>query len=204
MAGPEEESAGPQLNNGDLKFSPCAAPERARALIDLICKHNTLVASRLQPAADVNNMASNVKTKILQGFIFPRFDKIMDFQIKLFSWPDRGNHLIMITRGIIDVKGFEQIFREVVTATQPLRDCKVVVDLQDTTCNLERADIQAFVDGAQADLWPSTIKVAIVARWEIDQYDNLFAITSGLAKRGLQIAVFHDSKPAVSWLAETI
>ena len=120
-------------------------------------------------------MASNVKTKILQGFIFPRFDKIMDFQIKLFSWPDRGNHLIMITRGIIDVKGFEQIFREVVTATQPLRDCKVVVDLQDTTCNLERADIQAFVDGAQADLWPSTNKVAIVARWEIDQYDNLFA-----------------------------
>ena len=204
MAGPEEESAGPQLNNGDLKFSPCAPAEGAKALIDLICKHNKLVASRLQPAAGVNNMASNVKTKILQGFIFPRFDKIMDFQIKLFSWPDRGNHLIMITRGVIDVKGFEQILREVVTATQCLRDCKVVVDLQDTTCNLERADIQAFVDGAQPNLWPSTTKVAIVAPREIDQYDNLFALTSGLAKRGLKIAVFHDSKPAVTWLADTI
>ena len=203
MADPEEESAGPQLNNGDLKFSPCVPAEGTRALIDLLCKHNTFVASRLQAAAGVNNMSSNVKTKTPQGFIYPRFNKIMDFQIKLFSWPDRGNHLIMITRGIIDVKGFEQILREVVTATQPLRDCKVVVDLQDTTCNLESLDIQAFVDGAEPDLWPSTIKVAIVAPREIDQYDHLFALTSGLVKRGLKIAVFDDSKPAITWLADT-
>jgi hypothetical protein len=143
-------------------------------------------------------VSSNVKTRTLQGFIFAGFEEVMDFQIKLFSWPDRGNHLIMITRGVIDIKGFEQIFREVVTATQPLHDCKVVVDLQDTTCNLESTDIQAFVDGAQPDL------VAIVAPQEIDQYDHLFALTSGLAKRGLKIAVFYDSKPAVTWLADTM
>jgi len=110
----------------------------------------------------------------------------------------------MITRGVIDIKGFEQIFREVVTATQPLRDCKIVIDLQDTTCNLESADIQAFVDGAQPDLWSSTNKVAIVAPREIDQYDRLFALSSDLAKRGLRIAVFYESKPAVTWLAETV
>ncbi len=155
-------------------------------------------------AADVNNLSSNVRTKIIQSFIFPRFDKLMDFQIKLFSWPDRGNHLIMITRGVLDIKGFEQIFQEVVTATAPLRDCKVVVDLQDTTYNLERADIEAFVDGVQPDLWPSTNRVAIVAPREIDQYDQLFILTSGLAKRGLKIAVFYDSKPAVTWLADTM
>lgn len=128
----------------------------------------------------------------------------MDFQIKLFSWPDRGNHLIMITRGVIDIKGFEQIFREVVTATQPLRDCKIVIDLQDTTCNLESADIQAFVDGMGPELWASTSKVAVVAPPEIDQYDQLLMLTSGLAKRGLKIAVFYDSKPAVTWLADTM
>jgi hypothetical protein len=127
----------------------------------------------------------------------------MDFQIKLFSWPDRGNHLIMITRGIIDIKGFEQIFREVVTATQPLQDCKIVIDLQDTTCNLESADVQVFVDGMGAELWLSTNKVAIVAPREIDQYDQLVTLTSGLSKRGLKIAVFYDSKPAVTWLADT-
>lgn len=110
----------------------------------------------------------------------------------------------MITRGILDIKGIEQIFQEVVTATEPLRDCKVVVDLQDVTCNLERADIQAFVDGVRPELWPSTNKIAIVAPREIDQYDHLFALTSGLAKRGLKIAVFYDSKPAITWLADTI
>ena len=47
-------------------------------------------------------------------------------------------------------------------------------------------------------------RVAIVAPREIDQYDHLFALTSGLAKRGLKIAVFYDSKPAVTWLADTI
>jgi hypothetical protein len=204
VAGPEEEGASPELNNGELKFSPCAAGEGTKALINLICQHKTLIASRLQQAAGVNNVSPNVKTRSLQGFIFPRFDNLMDFQIKLFSWPDRGNHLIMITRGIIDIKGFEQIFREVVTATQPLQDCKIVIDLQDTTCNLESADVQAFVDGMGPELWPSTNKVAIVAPREIDQYDQLVTLTSGLSKRGLKIAVFYDSKPAVTWLADTV
>ena len=128
----------------------------------------------------------------------------MDFQIKLFSWPDRGNHLIMITRGVIDIKGFEQIFREVVTATQPLHDCKVVIDLQDTACNLESADVQAFVDRTEPGLWPATNKIAIVSPREIDQYDQLLMLTSGLSKQGLKIAIFYDSKPAVTWLADTM
>ena len=128
----------------------------------------------------------------------------MDFQIKLFSWPDRGNHLVMITRGVMDINGFEQVFREVATATQPLRDCKVVIDLQDAMCNVESADIQAFVDGVEPDLWPSTNKVAIVSPRENEQYDQLLALTTGLAKRALEIAVFHDSKAAVTWLANTV
>ena len=99
----------------------------------------------------------------------------MDFQIKLFSWPDRGNHLIMITRGVMDIKGFDQIFQELLTATQSLRDCKVVVDLQDAMCNLENANVQAFADGVQLDQWPSTNRVAVVAPREIDQYDQLLA-----------------------------
>lgn len=128
----------------------------------------------------------------------------MDFQLKLFSWPDRGNHLIMIARGVMDIKGFEQIFREVLTATQPLDDCKVVIDLQDTACNLESADIQAFVEGVQLDLWPSNNKIAIVSPHEPEQHDQLYTLTSGLAKRGLKIAVFDDSKLAVTWLADIL
>ena len=127
----------------------------------------------------------------------------MDFQIKLFGWPDRGNHLIMISRGVMDIRGFEQMLQEVASATRPLRDCRVVIDLQDTACNLESADIRTFVDGVQHDLWPSTIKVAIVSPREIEQYDPLSLLTNGLAKRGLRIAAFYNSKAAVTWLAET-
>jgi hypothetical protein len=71
-------------------------------------------------------------------------------------------------------------------------------------CNLENAEIQAFVDGVQLDRWPSTNRVAMVAPREIYQYDQLSALTNGLAKRGLKIAVFDDSKLAVTWLADTI
>lgn len=126
----------------------------------------------------------------------------MDFQVKLFNWPDRGNHLIMIARGVMDIRGFEQIFTEILTETQALHECKVVVDLQDTACNLDSADIQAFVDGVQPDLWPSYNKVAIVSPKELEQHDQLATLTSGLAKRGLKVAVFHDSKRAVTWLAD--
>lgn len=189
---------------GGLKLSPRIAGEGVKTLVDLICKHQTMVASRLLAAAAINNESPNVKTISRREFTFPRFNKLMDFQIKLFSWPDRGNHLIMITRGLLDIKGLVQIFQEVVTATEPLGDCKVVVDLQDTTCNLAGVDVQAFVDDVHTDGWSATNKVAIVAPREIDQYDQIFVLTSGLAKRGVKIAVFYDSKAAVTWLADTI
>jgi hypothetical protein len=128
----------------------------------------------------------------------------MDFQIKLFSWPERGNHLIMITRGVLDIGGLDQIFREVATVTQPLPDCNVVIDLQDAVCNLEAADIEAFVNGLKPNEWPISNKVAMVSPRDNEQYDWLFRLTSGVSKLGFKIAVFYDSKAAVSWLAETV
>lgn len=128
----------------------------------------------------------------------------MDFQIKLFSWPDRGNHLIIITRGILDVGGLEQVFREVATVTQSLLDCKVVIDLQDAVCNLGTADIQAFANGRKPAAWSNKHKVAMLSPREVEQYDQLVLLTSGLSKQGFKIAVFYDSKAAVSWLADTV
>jgi hypothetical protein len=172
--------------------------------IDLIDKHRNLIASRLQRATGVNGVSPEVKTGGLPGLIFSRSEAAMDFQIKLFSWPDRGHHLIIITRGVMDMRGFEQIFREVRTATQLLADCKVVIDLQDTACTLASPDIEAFIAGVELDLWPTTNKVAIVAPQEIEQYHQLFKLTTGLASRGLKVAVFDDSKPAINWLTTTV
>jgi hypothetical protein len=128
----------------------------------------------------------------------------MDLQVKVFSWPDRGNHLIMIIRGVMDLGGFEQVAQEVARASQSLQDCKVLIDLQDTACSLETKDLQTFVNGLKPDLWPSTNKVAVVSPREIEQYEQLLMLTSGLSKRGFSSAVFYDSAAAVSWLANNI
>jgi hypothetical protein len=198
----KEKGADPELKSADLRCSLGAAAKQTEALIGLIYQHRILLASRLQPTAVFHHRSSSVETRGLGRFIFSEVEELMDFQVKLFSWPDRGNHLIMIARGVMEIRGFEQIFREVLTATQALRDCKVVIDLQDTACNLESADIRAFVEGGELDLWPSNNKMAIVSPHELEQHDQLATLASGLAKRGLKIAVFHDSKRAITWLAD--
>ena len=109
----------------------------------------------------------------------------MDFQIKLFSWPERGNHLIMITRGLLDMGALEQIFQEVATVTRALLDCKVVIDLQDALCNLKTTDIQAFVHGRNADGW-SSHKIAMLSPQEIEQYDQGVYIDQRSVKAGFQ------------------
>jgi hypothetical protein len=97
----------------------------------------------------------------------------------------------------------EQIFREVTTVTQPLLDCKIVIDLQDAMCELATTDIQGFVNELKPDGW-SSHKVAMLSPHEIEQYEQLLILTSGLSKLGFKIAVFYDSKAAVSWLAGTV
>jgi hypothetical protein len=126
----------------------------------------------------------------------------MDFQIKLFSWPDKGDHLIMITRGLLDKAALEQIFEEVATVTQPLQDCKVIIDLQDSVCDLKTVEIQTFASGLKLEGWPASNKVAIVSPHDIQQHDQLFILTHDLVKLKLRIALFTDSKSAVNWLTE--
>jgi hypothetical protein len=126
----------------------------------------------------------------------------MDFQIKLFSWPDKGDHLIMIARGLLDRAALEQVFHEVAMVTQPLQECKVIIDLQDAACDLKTADIQNFASGLKLDRWPATNKVAMVSPQDTEQYGQLLMLTRDLAKVDFKMAVFTDSKSAVNWLTE--
>jgi hypothetical protein len=127
----------------------------------------------------------------------------MDFQIKLFSWPDKGDHLIMITRGVLDRAALEQIFEEVATVTQPLQDCKVIIALQDTACDLKTADIENFANGFKRG-WRATNTIAVVSPHDSDQHDQLLVLTRHLTQLNLKIALFTDSKSAVNWLTETV
>lgn len=125
----------------------------------------------------------------------------MDFQLKVFSWPDRGNHLIVIIRGLMDAGGFAEIAQEVAKSTQFLQDCKVLIDLQDTTCSFESKTLKTLVDGLKPDLWPRGNKVAIVSPRDPEQYELLVMLASGLTERGFRSAVFYDSAAGINWLS---
>jgi hypothetical protein len=126
----------------------------------------------------------------------------MNFQIKLFTWPNQGNHVIIIARGPIDVEGFKEMFRKIEEMTQTLPDCKVLIDLVDTTFKLGPADAETFTGGVNPELVPPTVRIAMVGMAEVEQYDLLWTVVAGLSKRGLKVAAFYDSKVAVNWLAD--
>src|SRR4030095_58356 len=153
-------------------------------------------------ALAVNPMSPNVKTisrRIITS-ISGRF--IMDLQIKLFSGLDRGNHVIIITRGAVDIEGFREIFRKVVNTTRSLLDCRVLIDLQDATYNLEPGDIRAFAENLRPEYWPNTHRVALVSEPDPQDYSQLCVLSTFLSNRAIRNAVFKDTKTAVSWLAE--
>jgi hypothetical protein len=128
----------------------------------------------------------------------------MDFQIKLFSLPDKGDYLIVITRGLLDKAALEQIFKEVATVTRPLRDCKVIIDLQDAACDFKLDDIQTLTNGLKLERWPATNKVAIVSPRDSERRAQLRMLVRDLASLNLKIALFTDSKSGVTWLTETV
>jgi len=128
----------------------------------------------------------------------------MKYQIKLFSWADKGNHLIVLARGFMDVDAFRRLFQEITEATRPLIDCKVLADLSDSTYELEAADVNDFVGELPADAWPSGNKVALVSGANLDDYHRLYLLRTALSARGFSAGVFLDSKAAIDWLAGNV
>jgi hypothetical protein len=46
--------------------------------------------------------------------------------------------------------------------------------------------------------------VAIVSPRDIEQYQQLMMLTSGLSKHGFNSAVFYESAAAINWLANNV
>jgi hypothetical protein len=124
----------------------------------------------------------------------------MDCQIKLFSWPDEGNHIITIARGLIDTDEFNEILRRIGEMALSLPECKVLVDLADAQCHFEHGDIQGFVDGLRPGTWRRSSKVALVAAQETEQKAQLKTLSDRLSNEGVNIAAFDDTKSAIQWL----
>lgn len=124
----------------------------------------------------------------------------MDFQLRLFSWPEPGPHVIAMAKGIIDGDGLRQIFLKVAEMTQPLPHGKVLIDLVDAALALESAGIDEFVNGAGPDLWADNSRIAIVFPRDIERYDQLLKLSAALSNRGINAAAFSSLKFAVDWL----
>lgn len=126
----------------------------------------------------------------------------MNYQAKLFHWPERGDHVIMIARGFVEIEGFKQIFRKVGEMTASLSDCKVLIDLVDASYGLDPADMQVLVSAIIPEIWPVDSKIALVSTPQLQQHNQLLLLAASLSHRGCKVAAFYDSKSAVTWLTE--
>jgi hypothetical protein len=128
----------------------------------------------------------------------------MDLKIKLLEWPDGGNYLIIITRGLINAEGFERIFGKVAETSQGLLNCKFLIDLEETTLTVEPFDTDLFVDGLGVGLRRRNSKIALVSSTDAADSARLRALSDSLRSLGLQIAVFDDARGAVAWLSDPL
>ena len=126
----------------------------------------------------------------------------MNIQTKLFSWPTKGNHVIMIAHGALNARGLEQVLGEVAAAALPHLNCQVLIDLVDATCKVEPEEIGPLLREPRTDLWPRQCKTALVSSPAPDEYPRLSAVSGSLAARGFRIAVFRNAKAAVEWLGD--
>ncbi len=124
----------------------------------------------------------------------------MDFHFKLVQLTERGNHLIVITRGLIDAAGFRQVLGKIAEDTRSLPHCMVMIDLEDAELRIEDAEFSDIASGLNPDLWPQTNKIALVSS-NIDKFDRLSALSQTLCGMGFRVAVFREDKAAVDWLS---
>lgn len=125
----------------------------------------------------------------------------MNFQLKLFNWQDQGNHLIVLARGCMEKTSFRKLFDEIVIATQGLTQCKVLIDLSDSTYAIDSVEIEGLVADLPLDRWGPANRIAFVSASERADYYRLYFLRTGLVAHGVTAGVFYDSKIAIDWLA---
>ena len=128
----------------------------------------------------------------------------MEFQVKSFNSRDQGNPLLIQARGDMDSAAFRLLFEKIEAATRHLSECKVLVDLSDSTCQIQCAEIQGLVARLPLDRWPPNNKIALVAALDGTDYNRLFFLRTELAAHRLPVGVFRSSQIAIDWLAGNV
>jgi hypothetical protein len=125
----------------------------------------------------------------------------MNYRIKVLRGLDRGNFAIIITRGQVDLAGFERILDEVIDSTRTLLDCKVLLDFQDSTLQFRPSDVANFLVRFEFEKWPHSNKIALVSSPEMQQFGQLACLAEGLVRMKLEVGSFYNTRDAIDWLA---
>jgi len=83
-------------------------------------------------------------------------------------------------------------------------DCRVLVDLIETPCELEVVEIDRLFQEPTANLWPRECKTAFVSSVSDYHYGQLSLVSTSLVRYGLRFATFRDAKTVVDWLNREI
>jgi hypothetical protein len=129
-------------------------------------------------------------------------DAGLDFQLKLFRWPDPGPHIIALVKGTINNERFTRIFREVAEMAQPLARGRILIDLVEATYAPDFGDLDELTHGVEWDQWTANFSIAIVSGRDIEQYNWVRKFRTLLSNRGVNVETFISIKVAVDWLVE--
>ena len=124
----------------------------------------------------------------------------MDFQLKLFSWPDPGPHVIALAKGTLNADSMRQIFDEVARMAESLPNGKVLVDLVHAKYLVSLGDIDSLIKDVGSDSRLANATIAIVSPSDIEQYDDLLKLSNLLFACGVHAGTFRSMKLAVDWL----
>lgn len=127
----------------------------------------------------------------------------MNYQFKVLRGLDRGDYVIMLVRGAVDIAGFEQILDKVIDESGPLPDCKVLVDFQDSIVQFLPSDIAEFFVRFDPKRWPHNNKIAFISAPEGEQFRDLAMLGEGFFKMKLEVGVFYNTREAIDWLSGT-
>jgi hypothetical protein len=132
-----------------------------------------------------------------------RSNGLMNYQIKVLRGLDRGDYVIVLARGAVDITGFEQILNKVIDESGPLLNCKVLVDFQDSIFRFLPSDITEFLLTFDLKRWPSSNKIAFICSPDGEQYRDLVLLGEGLVKMKFEVGVFYEMREAIDWLSGT-
>ncbi len=124
----------------------------------------------------------------------------MRLQTKLLTGPNERDYVLIIASGVLDISGLKQILTKLAAAAMRHIDCRALIDLIETHCELDVVQIDRLLQEPAAELWTRECKTALVSSPSDADYGRLSLVSASLVRHGLRFAAFRDAKAAVEWL----